>query len=982
LSIFDTTAPTDFNSFNQPVNAFNMGQEGWGMDRAYATPSFMAPYRPPYGGPGAGVYHPNPGFFRSVFGLSPANFSNVPYGVAAEDQERAYWDTIGTKPQDFMMASAQRIAVPVAAYGAAFALAKHWQVTARRGPEFTAARWMEGVQEGTAFTTSGFANAGMRFGGSAMRGLVGGAFGQAATRSTLGATAIGVGGALGGLAGALGGPLLLAQAGITLADKMAFENYNAIREGQNLFRRGFQGVTMGTSGGDVITGQGFSRRQASDMSTELTKFGNKDQVFTARDMNTITNMSAQMGLLDNVRGDQVTQRMKSIANQLKLVMSVAETTDFKEAIQMMAKLQSAGVGANNLGSTLAGISSFASQAGVSTRRLMNTVGAQGQFLFQSNGLTPAVGIATAANAMAGFSSAFRNGLISNDLMARMGGVEGATQASMTGQLNAAQTPYNMIRGFNKYVSGLGGNGVTSQVTNFGIATASNPIEAYGALIRTGRATTSQMLEDEGPLATYRQMRDTANLIVGNRKLSQNEMTAFLMPMMGNDQNAVQAFLTQMGTHQDESAMGLRRAGTRSARIRQMQDYMQQTEQTTFGEIYGGAMTPVRKAMSAVSGKIGSAVGMAGSVTDFFHDIYTQGNYGDISGLAGAGYNELIAGGDKTQQVMVPKVSTMAGLARGVGSIAEGMAENLPGIGTAITVASRLARGTDAVQRGEHEDTVAKLLRAHRSGDSTATKALSGDAAAIQQAAYKGLIDDRYKNRASIDNLSAVINSLPKEEAEASGLIGQFKKNLNSGVFGKYGKDEIDRARMYSLSADLAGADFNNLSDKQKSSLMELQGLTGETDVTKLKNLIEDKAVKEADRIGVDTSATWKRQNAAETVDDVMKRENPHIRAATSGGTRTTEQAGQHLASEGQVNRQERRDEQIYKTLMNEGKIDLATSYKMAGSVDKFDQAVDKFVKGVGKDVTPQSDTGPMAEWNWDSAKRMGAGIVNKFIKGG
>jgi hypothetical protein len=69
--------------------------------------------------------------------------------------------------------------------------------------------------------------------------------------------------------------------------------------------------------------------------------------------------------------------------------------------------------------------------------------------------------------MAGQAAAFRSGLISPEMMARLGGVEGATQLSVTGQVNASQTTYNMMRLYNKYTSGQGGGGVMENVSNFG-----------------------------------------------------------------------------------------------------------------------------------------------------------------------------------------------------------------------------------------------------------------------------------------------------------------------------------------------------------------------------------------------------------------------------------------------------------------------------------------------------------------------------------
>jgi hypothetical protein len=349
MSIFNTTANTSFNSFDDPMNSVNMNQGQWGMDQNYLTPSFDAPYRPPYAGGQPSMSSPNPGWFRSASYFGNPFSSGPQYGVGTTAFESSYWDQLGHRPQDFGAAFSQRMIAPLVSFGGAFAVARSWQV---RNQSRGAFDWFRlfGAGKQEAMRVSGFTAMGQRFGGSLAKGMIAGAssFAPSMAASGFGRAAIYGAAALGGAASGLILPAAIAQAGISGFESLVSDNYLGIRENAAALRGNFRGVTFGGRFGDPYTGQGLSRRVAAGMGTELTKAAAGDQTFNAREVATMTSMASQMGMLDNASAEQIVPRMKSIMQQLKVVMSIAGSTDFKETMQMMAKLQMAGASPGSL----------------------------------------------------------------------------------------------------------------------------------------------------------------------------------------------------------------------------------------------------------------------------------------------------------------------------------------------------------------------------------------------------------------------------------------------------------------------------------------------------------------------------------------------------------------------------------------------------------------------------------------------------------
>lgn len=466
-NLYQTQADERFNSFADPsAIAYNQMRGNWGINPNLLTPAYASPYRPQFNGYQGNPYGaPSPGFFNSANQVfNPFSGGGRNYGGNYYQQQSPYYDSLGYNPLDHGMNFAQKWAVP----------------------GFTS--WLS-----YKFLARPLGNMAHRLGAGVVTGLAGGSFSAGTT-----AMMANVGGSLAGFAGSTLAPALAAKAVVWAADKTIFDPYIAQRQMIGSLRRNFAGVTFGDGTGNRVTGGGMSRTQASDIAGEVSRFTASDRNFSQAEGANVTDLAARAGLLDNVQGGQIGSRIKSTMVQMKTIMQLANSSDFREVIQMMAKLQTQGVNQNDFSRVATQLKNFSSVAGISLQKMMDTVGAQGSYLYGANGITPYVGALQAANAYAGFSAAQRSGLLSNALLARMGGVEGAAQSANAGLLSIAETPYMKIHNYEKYVyGGTGRGGTPGLMSKFGGQIALDPTNAAGNFNLLQGAVASKALEKEG-----------------------------------------------------------------------------------------------------------------------------------------------------------------------------------------------------------------------------------------------------------------------------------------------------------------------------------------------------------------------------------------------------------------------------------------------------------------------------------------------------
>lgn len=651
MSIFSTTANTGFNSFANPLNPMNTNPGGWGVDPNYLTPSYTAPYRPSYGGQQGVINYSDPSFFRSANHIfNPFAAPPPQWGNPIQNQGQ-YFDSLANRPMDAAMSIGQSVVAPALATYAAFKMGSMTVGRVGGASSFSgvvASNWAK-AWGGSASTVAAagarqgiFAAAGASMG----RGVASGIFGAAnmvtggALNGTAGMAArglmTGAATAAGGVAGGLLLPLALAQGGMEVLQQGFFNPYAANALTSRTLRENFANQTLGTYGGNTITGRGLSRYSSAKIASGITSAGIKDYTLDEFSMGQIADLSSRSGLLDNASIDQISGKIKDIGKLVKLMMNLTNDPDIKNNIEQIVKLKHAGVSMGNMGSVMQSIGFSSSIAGVSTQRMMNTVGAQGQYLAQANGLMPIMGQLASANAMAGFASSYRTGLIKSSTLAMMGGVEGATQSLVSGQINAGQTMYNRISLYNQYMGGGRGNGVVGNLSNFGSTFASNPFAALGEMELNDGTMRSLQMKDRGVLAIQDQLMDIAKLMPRelmfnkNGKIDGNVAFTLMTKTLGMSSEEAKAALRAFQAGGDKETIGQNIAAIKASHRENVSQYLNQ--EGLGNGIANRAWYPARQLFKEMRAEMGGIMSniqrFTGRIGDSIEKGFHSAVYGD------------------------------------------------------------------------------------------------------------------------------------------------------------------------------------------------------------------------------------------------------------------------------------------------------------------------------------------------------------------
>lgn len=587
--LYRSQADTYGNSFANPVNPANMNS-GWGIDSSLLSPSYTSQYRPSYSGSNGAVAGGRPGFFGGLNNLAP--WSNTPGWANPDDHQQSSVDSVASRPVDAGMWAAQRIAMPVAAMKGAGALFGGYN------------SW--GMGKGAASIGRSF---GRGFGGGVARGI-GAASGGMISR---GLTA-GMGGVFGAAAG-WGLPMAAFQAASWAGEKAVFDPYiNTRRSAENL-RDNFSGITFGDAQGNASNGGGLGGAESSRMARQITTAGIKDMSLSTGEYGAAANMIGRSGLTDNVGSKDIVKRIKDSVDQMKLIMSIAQMPEMKDAIEQLSKLQKMGANVSggaysDAAGTMRQLGGLASVAGTNVQRMMNTVGAQGQYLYQSNGMTPYMGQIAAANSFASLSAGNRQGLISSAQLARLGGLEGATQATLTGELNASQTTYNKIANFNKYMGGGREGSTLGNLGQFGQSMSRNPMGVHGAMMLYGNQMAANQMDERGSLALDDQVWDMLKNMPGmvdpkTGKISIEKATPILT-QMGMSIDQIQAYATKRVS---ETNTGVYQSSMKAINRNLTEQNKQYIEQNTlYGGTLGKSVHGIMKAGRNITSDIGDITG--------------------------------------------------------------------------------------------------------------------------------------------------------------------------------------------------------------------------------------------------------------------------------------------------------------------------------------------------------------------------------------
>lgn len=613
--IFQTQADNRFNSFADPMNPVGMNggtNGGWGMDQNYLTPSYLSPFRPRYQG---STGDSSPGFnpwFGTSFNrvINPFASGGANYGGNYWAQTTPFYNSLGNRPAD-----------------AAASLIQNWVVPA--------------VASHAAYSYLGGASS--RIGSSMASGLTRGLFGGAAGASGAG-TAMSVAGKVGGAIGNMVLPAFAAQVAVDAFDSAFMDPYIAQRKMSNNLRENFAGITFGESGaGDPFTGGGLSRRMASSIAKNNSLAATRDMTFSQSETAQLSDFASRSGLMDNVNSTQMASRFESILKQVKVVMSVANTSDFKETMEIMSKMQMSGVASHQLSGIMGQMASGAAIGGQSVQKVMNTTGAQGQYMFGAAGLTPYLGQLSAFSAGGSISAAFRSNLISPALMARMGGQEGATQSAVAAQLAAYKTPYSNMMATNAYFGGGETGDVVGNVSRFGSMISKNPLENIGNHMMNGNALASAHLRDRGLAGEQDMIQHMSKVLYGGGGIDKegkvNEGVAYMIMTnsLGLTHEMATAKLAELRSYRDPATVKQMLAANSRASIEAKLNY--QTQEGLDSGIFTTPKNYVKKAWLGVTAYGARKVGAIGENISALQDGF-QTNWNESKFQTGAGSDAL------------------------------------------------------------------------------------------------------------------------------------------------------------------------------------------------------------------------------------------------------------------------------------------------------------------------------------------------------
>lgn len=596
------------DQFQTPITTY----DGFGINPAYTTPAYMSNFRPAYSfeqdpyNPYAMEYPYSAAFAESVLPLrDTTTFASDPltHSFALSKQvDDTHWDGLvdgatkwGTPLAAWWAANKVfnrqvRSANPLAKgfYGATeymrqgfFQAKGHTAgMAAARAAMATKAKQSLGARVGASFGKNVFRGAGGMINMGA-KGL--GFAGSGAIAGGMGALGATLGSAVGGIAV----PLLAAQAAATAANRYVADPYISLRRNEDAMLANTANTFVGGGAGAVGGGFGVSATHAAKLAEAFTQSGTDDLAFKREDMGIMADYAMQQGLMNdigNMNVDDMKKRVANMADTVKLIMAVANTDSVKTAIEYMGRLKAAGITDPAAARrTMQSIGVSSAMSGVAVEQLMNTVGNQGQLMFQSQGLLPVLGQKAAIGTHAGFANAYKAGIISTENLAMLGGVEGATQNSMQAFLKLTGSQANMM---GLHAGMPMGTNLVETMSKFGNQFAQDPFAMMGDMIVNGKARLSEQLASTGKIdaevkSVKQMMSQFGNYFLddkGNIKDPQRSLP-IIMKSMGLGEEEIRATLENWKAVQDPTYQERAREAAQSGATRTMMQRLNQEGRT-------------------------------------------------------------------------------------------------------------------------------------------------------------------------------------------------------------------------------------------------------------------------------------------------------------------------------------------------------------------------------------------------------------------
>ena len=223
----------------------------------------------------------------------------------------------------------------------------------------------------------------------------------------------------------------------------AYATYGAYRTATGLYDDLGDSYVEGT-GGDATDRTGLSRERAAEIASDVTRFGMEDFGYSIREVGDIARGLSEGGMFEGIADmdrEAIVKGVKDATSVLKVIADITGDRDIKQGISVLKSLRSAGIGDwGEMSRVLRGVRGKALVSGVSTQELLSGAGNQGALWAAGQGMLGASGLQVATDAYAGFTSAYKAGLLGTKEYKRLGGAQGMTTAYLSGTKDILDTP--------------------------------------------------------------------------------------------------------------------------------------------------------------------------------------------------------------------------------------------------------------------------------------------------------------------------------------------------------------------------------------------------------------------------------------------------------------------------------------------------------------------------------------------------------------
>lgn len=208
---------------------------------------------------------------------------------------------------------------------------------------------------------------------------------------------------------------------------MAAPLVDRIRESRNI-----QNMTtakiMGGPDVDTALGYGFNYRAARSLDKTLRAAAADDSIFKEGDYRELMKLGIEYGQFDYAQNvEQYKRILKNLRNSMTTMMEVVGSTDFKDIMSDLKRMQTMGASASQYNNIARQEQTYARMTGLNHQQMVDTYGQAGALTYQQAGLNAMQGSLQAMANAANVTYMQRAGVIDPVTLARFGGVSGLTQ---------------------------------------------------------------------------------------------------------------------------------------------------------------------------------------------------------------------------------------------------------------------------------------------------------------------------------------------------------------------------------------------------------------------------------------------------------------------------------------------------------------------------------------------------------------------------